>query len=75
MEPLEADVTSVLGSVGLGAVSPLHLAFQVSLQTEKIIINEILWKYSVHSSVKILKYIMSISSFIQQSLQTNFIKF
>ena len=32
-EPLEAEVTSVLGTVGLGCVSPLHLAFQVSLKT------------------------------------------
>lgn len=31
-EPLEAEVTSVLGTVGLGCVSPLHLAFQVSLK-------------------------------------------
>ena len=32
-EPLEAEVTSVLGTVGLGCISPLHLAFQVRLCT------------------------------------------
>ena len=29
-EPREDEVTSVLGSVGLGCISPLHLVFQVS---------------------------------------------
>ena len=29
-EPREDEVASVLGSVGLGCISPLHLAFQVS---------------------------------------------
>ena len=32
-EPREDEVTSVLGSVGLGCISPLHLAFQVNLKT------------------------------------------
>ena len=28
-EPTEEDMNSALGTIGLGAISPLHIAFQV----------------------------------------------